>query len=331
MELTWMHKLRITAVALLGILVIGLLAWPLAAPANPLSPVRASNLGVLGTLILLVLAFGLGFAGYFAAWPYGREIGVLAVPFGLAIWAGRCGPMRVLMQAHPQAFEREALAWSLRFEAVYWLLIVGAGFAGVLIAQLLAPPASHVPREQPDPMPGPDPQRHFAPRPARREEGGFSLAHLRRFLPADLSSYLITGLAVLAAGVLITHFFVGVFVQDITTFRNMPPTQPATGQILFGVTAAFAVTAFAVKKFANLGYLWPILGSAFVMAFAQAIYGGTQTIRQFAETRPATFFAHSTLAVLPVQLVALGTLGSILGYWIAVRYDWWRKHESGQA
>ena len=31
MELTWINKLRIAAVAALGIVVIGLLAWPLAA------------------------------------------------------------------------------------------------------------------------------------------------------------------------------------------------------------------------------------------------------------------------------------------------------------
>jgi hypothetical protein len=301
--------------------------------------VRASQIGVWGTFVLLLLAFGLGMAGYFAAWPHGREIGILTVPFGLAVWAGRSGPMRVLLQAHPQTFEREALAWSLRFEGIYWLLIVGAGFAGVLLAQFVAQRPARVPPAQPGSSPDPD-ARHFAPK-VRHKEQRFSLAQLRALLgspdakermrgllPSDLSSFLLTGVAVLAAGVLIAHFFVGVFVQDITTSRNIPPTQPAAGQILFGVTAAFAVVSFIIKKFTNLGYLWPILSSGFVMAVAQTIHGNAHTIRQFAETRPATFFAHSALAVLPVQFVALGTLGSILGYWIAVRYDWWRKHES---
>ena len=65
-----------------------------------------------------------------------------------------------------------------------------------------------------------------------------------------------------------------------------------------------------------------------VLGFAQVFYDGAQVLHQFAETRPATSFPHSTLAILPVQLVALGTLGSILGYWLAVRYDWWRRHET---
>ena len=43
MELTWINKLRIAAVAALGVMVIGILAWPLAAPGDPLMPVRASG------------------------------------------------------------------------------------------------------------------------------------------------------------------------------------------------------------------------------------------------------------------------------------------------
>jgi len=26
-------------------------------------------------------------------------------------------------------------------------------------------------------------------------------------------------------------------------------------------------------------------------------------------------------------MVAFGTIGSIAGYWMAIRYDYWRKHE----
>jgi len=296
MELTWLNKLRIAAVAALGIFAIGVLAWPLAAPADPLSPVRASGISPSGTIALLLVAFGLGFAGYFVAWPHGREIGILTVPFGLMVWAGRAGPMRVLMQARNQPYEREALALSLRFEAVYWLLLVAAGFAGVLLAQYLRPP----------PKPPVDqPTRSYG----------------------NINTYL-TGLLALAATVLVAHFSVGVLVQDVSMSRNLTPTQPPIGQIIFGVTAAFAVAAFLVKKLTNLSYLGPIIGSVFITGFAQAIYGNAQSIRQFAETRPATFFPHSALTILPIQFVALGTLGSIIGYWLAVRYDWWRKHES---
>ncbi|MCL5282228.1 MAG: hypothetical protein M1376_20255 [Planctomycetes bacterium] len=297
MELSSINKLRIAAVAALGIVVLGLLAWPLAAPVDPLAPVRAWSIGPSGTLALLVLAFGLGFVGYFIAWPHGREIGILAVPFGLTIWAGRSGPMRVLMQAYREPAEREALASSLRFEPIYWLLLVAAGFAGVLLAQYMRSPSAQPVEEPATP---------------NRPGGGI---------------YVTVALAV-AGTVLIANFLLGVFAQDVATSRNMAPTQPPVGQILFAVVAAFATTAFLVKKLTDLSYLWPALASALVLGFAQAFYDGAQILRQFAETRPATSFPHSTLAILPVQLVPLGTLGSILGYWLAVRYDWWRKHEA---
>ena len=295
MELTWKNKLRISAVAALGILVLGILAWPLAAPVDPESPVRAASLGPAGMITSLVLAFGLGFVGYFIAWPHGREIGILTVPFGLMVWAGRSGPMSVLMAAFRQPHEREALALSLRFEPFLWLLIVAAGFAGVLMAQYLRP------------------SKPSADQPAWDYR--------------NVNAYL-TGLLALVAAVLIAHFFLGVFVQDVATSRNNASSQPAIGQILFGIVAAFAVVAFLLKKFADLSYLWPAVGGAFVIGFTQALHGNAQTLRQFAETRPATFFPAGGLAILPVQLIALGTLGSVLGYWIAVRYDWWRKNES---
>jgi hypothetical protein len=309
MELTWINKLRIAAVAALGIVVIGWMAWPLAAPADPLSPVRASGISFSGTMTLLLLAFGLGFAGYFIAWPHGREIGILTVPFGLAVWAGRCGPMRVLTQASKQPYEREALVSSLRFESVYWLLIVAAGFAGVLVAQYLRRAGNGTEGTTGSATPAAEPSDD---QPTRRYNAGTYVSKL----------------LALVASVLLVHFFVGVFAQDVATSRNIIPTQPLVGQITFAVVAAFAVAAFVIKKFANLGYLWPVIGSMFITAFAQAIYCNSETLRQFAETRPATFFPHSALTILPVQFVALGTLGSILGYWMAVRYDWWRTHES---
>jgi hypothetical protein len=246
--------------------------------------------------------------GYFLAWPHGREIGILAVPAGLTIWASRCGPMRTLMQTCTQPQERETVALSLRFEPLYWLLPVAAGFAGVLLAQHL---------RQPSLAPSSDP-------PAQND--GTSKA--RGWQAGKNVNLYLTALLAVGTSVLIGQFFVGAFVQDVATSRNVTPTQPVVGQILFGVVAAFSVVGFVVKKFGNLSYIWPAIGSAFITLVAQTVYWNAETVRQFAETRPATFFPHSVLTILPVQFVALGTLGSILGYWMAVRYDWWREHES---
>jgi hypothetical protein len=297
MELSWINKLRIAAVATLGIVVIGILAWPLAAPQDPMLPVRAWMIGPFATFALLVLAFAVGFAGYFIAWPHGREIGILAVPLGLTIWAVRSGPLSALTQIYRDVADRRTLQYSLSFEPVYWLLIVAAGFAGVLAAQSLRP-VPHAPTKAGPPTNLRDPNSYF------------------------------NVLAALVAAVVVSYFFVGVFVQNL----GMPGVvaQPDIGQTVFGVTAAFALAAFVVKKVLNLTYIWPALASLFLSVLAQAILYRGDVMQKFAETRPATLFPHSILAILPVQLVALGTLGSIIGYWMAIRYDYWRQHETAQ-
>jgi hypothetical protein len=297
MELTWINKLRITAVTALGVVVIGILAWPLAAPADPLLPVRAWDISLSGTVVLLLLAFGVGFAGYFIAWPHGREIGILGVPLGLAVWAGRSGPMRALTQAFNKPSERVALLHSMRFEPAYWLLIVAAGFAGVLAARSLRPSS------------GPAP----------------TLAQIKSRLTPG--TYLNVAIALLVSTVLIA-FLTGVFAQDLSTSYEMVAAQPAVGQIFFGALGAFGVAAFIVKKFLDLSYLWPVVAALFALPFAGVVYGNPPTVVKFAETEPATFYPHAIFAVLPLQFVALGALGAVTGYWLAVRYDYWRKHES---
>jgi hypothetical protein len=297
MELTWINKLRIAAVTALGVIVIGILAWPLVVPVDPLLPVRGWDIGLPGTVALLVLAFGVGFAGYFIAWPHGREIGILGVPFGLAVWAGRSGPMRALTQSLKEPMQREALLHSLRFEPVYWLLIVAAGFAGVLVAQRLRPSSGPV----------------------------LSLAGIRNDLRPG--TYLNIGIA-LVISTLVISFVTGVFAQDLCTSYMTIAAQPEVGQIMFAILGAFAAAAFVVKKFLDMSYLWSAAASVFVLPFAYLLYGDPQTVLKFAETEPATFYPHAIFAILPLQFVALGALGAVIGFWLAVRYDYWRKHES---
>ncbi len=297
MELTWINKLRIAAVVSLGTLLFGVLLWPLAAPEDPLMPVRAWTIGPSRTMVLLITAFAAGFVGYFVAWPHGREMGILAVPFGLAIWACRSGPVRALTQIYTDTYERQALLRSLRFEPVYWLALVATGFAGVLAARhLRAVPDKTVSTDSP-----------------------------KTYLNAN--TY-INGAVAVAVSLIVAQFFIGVFVQNLGAVGVA--AQPAIGQILFGVTAAFAVAAFVVKKFLNLSYIWPAVASIFITAFAEVAYYRGETVQRFAETQAATFFPHSVFAILPVQLVALGALGSVIGYWLAVKYEYWRKHESAQ-
>jgi hypothetical protein len=53
--------------------------------------------------------------------------------------------------------------------------------------------------------------------------------------------------------------------------------------------------------------------------------GRTATLTSLSQSWPIGFYFSGTGAVLPVQYIAFGTLGSVVGYWLAIRSAWWRK------
>jgi len=297
MELSWPMKLRIAAAAATGVVLIGILAWPMAVSSGPLGAVRASDLSLGGAITLVMLAFLAGFIAYFVSWPYGREIGILAVPSGLAIWAVRCGSMATLMQLNPTAGQRQVLLTTLKWGSIFWLAVVAAGFAGVILGQKIL----------------------SSPKPDETQEKSNSKP--TKYLNAIIA---------LVGSALIAQFCIRIFAQDVEVFDNRLGSvmaQPSVGQIIFAVLVSFGLAAFVVKKFLNVSYIWPTIASALVTAFAISTYANQDLLQYLAQRWPATFFSNSVVSILPVQMVAFGTLGSIAGYWMGVRYRYWRKHE----
>jgi hypothetical protein len=288
-------KLRIAASAATGVVLIGLLFWPLAAPPEPFGTVSllGGSITAFGAVFLAVLAFLTGLAAYFASWPYGREIGILAVPAGLAILGIRSGSMVNLIR---HTANQPELFAALRWEPLFWLAIVTAGFAGVLLAQKIKTGPEH----------------------EKNQEKSKSRGIIN-----------INEIIALVASVVIAQLFINVFAQGI---RLSDPkigsvvAQPSVEQIVYGVFISFGLAAFAVKKFLNVSYIWPTIASAFVTAFAIISYGRQDVLQHLSSNWPAVFFSHAALSILPVQMVALGALGSIAGYWMAIRYNYWRKH-----
>ena len=290
MELSWLMKLRIAAVAAVGAALIYGVGWRLAG-----SPDRVGDMAYGSAAPLVALAFVAGLIGYFVSWPYGREIGILAAPSGLAVWAFRSASMANLIQQSPTTAQRQELVASLRFEPLFWLVVVAAGFAGVLLGQKLRP--------------------------------SLKLKELKEEPDSSPAKYL-NALAALAGSAVIAQFCVKICAQDIRMSDNgLGPVvaQPAAAQIAFAVLVSFGVAAFAVKKFLNVGYVWPALATALVTAFG--MYNYAKNVQYLAKAWPAAFFTDAVASVLPVQMVAFGALGSVAGYWMAIRYVYWRKHE----
>jgi len=198
MEFTWPLRARVGAAFAVGIILIGLLGWPLGAPADPHGAVCFESIGWSDAAILVLLALASGFIGYFVSWPYGREIGILAVPAGLGVWYD---------------------------------------------------------------------------------------AHL-----------------------------------------NSVVGQPVAAQIAFGVFVSFLIAGFVVKKTLDSSYIWPCAASAFVSVFVLSLYVDKKVLNYLHQALPPVFFSNAGASVLPVQMVSFGVLGSVAGYWLAVRYSGWRKH-----
>ena len=310
MELSWLMKLRIAASVATGVVVIGLLAWPLAALDEPFGVVLAGSIGFGGKLMLAGLAFVAGFTAFFLSWPYGREIGILAVPSGLTIWAVRSGNMAELMrmtttdQYETTLAQHQALFASLKWEPIFWLTIVAAGFLGVLLAQRISQ------------------QQEIS---QLNSEPGKSQQKAK-----SKSKMYLNPIIALAGSLLIAQFCIRILAQDIRMFDSSLGSvvaQPAAGQIVFAVSLSFGIAAFIVKKLLNAGYIWPIIASAFVTGYCLITYVSQDVLQHLIQRWPPVFFSNAVASILPVQIVALGTLGAIAGYWMAVRYGYWRKHE----
>jgi hypothetical protein len=293
LELSWLMKLRIAAAAAIGVIVIGFLAWPLVAPAKPLGAVSvfANGIGFSDVTALGALAFFAGLLAYFVAWPYGREIGILAVPFGLAVWAGRSGSMAELMRIKPALAQRQELFAELKWEPLFWLAIVAVGFAGVILGCKVC---SHHSQNQPEKQAKP-----------------------------KSSVCLNAALALVLSG-LIAQFGIRILAQDVEVGTLV--AQPATGQIVFAVLVSFGLAGFVVKAFLDASYIWPTIASALITGLVIITYVRPDVVEHLVQNWPAPFFSNTVLTILPLQMVAFGTLGSIAGYWLAVRYNYWRKH-----
>ena len=297
MELSLVMRLRIAAAAAIGVVLIGILAWPLASSSEPLNAVRASNISIGGSITLVVLAFLTGLLAYFASWPHGREIGILAVPSGLTIWAVRSGSMTSLMQQYPSIEQRQAVFAAFKWSSVFWLVLVAAGFIGVLLGQkILSNPEKSVKQKT-------------------------SESNSTQYLSAIIA---------LAGSVFIAQFCIKMLAQDVSIPDGKLGSimaQPSVGQIVFAVFVSFGVAAFIVKKFLDVSYIWPAIATVLLTIYAVSNYARADVLQYFVQERPSAFFVNSVISILPVQIVALGTLGSIAGYWMAIRYSYWRKHE----
>jgi hypothetical protein len=300
MELSIVMRLRIAAAMLTGAVILGFIAWPLVAPADPLGSITlfAGQISILDGIILAALAYITGFAAYFAAYPCGRPIAPLAVPTGLAVWTFRSGSVESLIRANRSLAEKQAVYKIFQFESIFWLGLVMIGYLGILTAVKLK--TTELPKQVAE-----------AEKDTKKNQG----------LRIAMS---------LLATTVIALFCIGILAQDVRRFDaelKYVVGQPGIGQIAFAVIVAFGLTAFLSKRFLNLPPIVPTAASVLIMIISSQIYSNNQLLEHMSENWPISFFPRAISAILPLQIVAFAAIGSITGYWLAIRYAYWRKHE----
>lgn len=311
MELTWAIRLRIAMTAAIGVGVIGIYGWPLVTPHDPLGVVSivSGHIATSNFFIICLMAFLSGFVSYFLTWPYGTKIGILAAPAGLIAWSLRSSDMGTLMQLNDSLARRELFYFTFCWEPALWLAVIAAGCLGVLLGYSI-----------------------YRPHKLADGKTADSAADADQNKSKALSCF--TPVVAVIGSTIISVFLIGMLARD---FIIIDPKvgyaigQPATAQIIFGILVAFGVSGYLVKKVLDLNYYWPIIATALVIPFGIIIYGQYDVLQYFADRWPDVFFANSILTVFPIQAVAFGSIGAIAGYWIAVRYDYWRQIEASSA
>ncbi len=298
----WLMRVRAIAALSVGALLVGAVGWPLVRPELPVATITLVNgsISLPGAIGCVLLAFAAGFIAFFVSWPAGKILAPYAAPTGLAIWAMFSGNMHQLLLDHYEPARRETLYAALRWEGFFWLLICAAGYLGVLAASRLV---------------------------------GAKILILGQFNSDKPKGTAILTNILLAMGItlVVSWVAVGIFVQDIHQVDPELGTvvgQPGNRQIAFGVFTAFCISAYLVKYTLKIGYL-PVAAASVLLTFggSMALLRG-QTLSHLAGNWPIAYFNHVVNAITPLQMVAFAVLGSITGYWMAVKFHHlsWQTH-----
>ncbi len=299
MELTIMMRIRVAVALSVGVAVLGLLAWPLVRPDDPTMAVTLYTgfIGISDMIICAVLAFAAGFLAYFAAYPFGMQIAPMAVPAGLATWSFLAGDMKSLIRLNPLYTERLEIYASFKWEALFWLALTAIGYTGVLAASKIIKSRD--------------------------------TSHLEN--PSNKNQFNIINIAfTIVVSTIIANFVVMLLAKDVSMYDKQLGSvigQPAAVQIAFAVMVAFGAAAFVAKYFLKTSYIAPAVCTVILSFIGVKFFTPPDVLEYMSKNWPVAFYPGPISTILPIQMVAFGVIGAVVGYWAAVKYDYWRKNE----
>ncbi len=297
--LGFLEKVRVVVACAVAVLLLWTIGWRIAEPADPqmaltLSSNWARILAVWPTLLVLTLvSAGVGTILIGRRLP---EAGVLAASIGLTALALCGGSMQALLayRTIPETASRRALMLAMGFDAILWTAALAAAWVvGVLIRRWLWPDASRV---------------AVAPAPPVTSKGKAVAA-----APQEKAGW--PALAVCTV--------VGMLVIWSTISRTQV-ANIARGQVIASVGGGLFVGALAARYFTGRSDpKWYALAAP-VSALLSYMLGYLSSDMEWAQGsiyQPYAYLSttppHDLVRALPVEYVAVGVAGALLGFWWA--------------
>lgn len=289
----WLMRIRILGSMAVGAVLIGFLLWPKIAPIDPLGAVSLYGKTFSATDIFLCLlaSFLAGAGGCLVAYPYGKTIGLLAVPTGLAVWTFQSGTVHSLLLTHSALEQRLAVYRFFRWEPLFWLALLACGAAGVWLAsRFLGPDKTPV-------------VSSGTPKPARTR--------------------VVFILVAILASVVTVQLTVGLFAQDVRypdTRIGSVTGQPGNRQIALALLASFAIAGAAIKHFLDCNHYWAVLAAPILYFIALSVSCGNEILEYMTQNWAVAYFPNAICAILPIQFVSFSAIGALAGEWLVVKY-----------
>ncbi len=101
--------------------------------------------------------------------------------------------------------------------------------------------------------------------------------------------------------------------------------QAYTGQICFGVLVSFGLATYLSRHFLKVHYIVPIIASGLVVFITMLFASNTSNIEYLLANFPPSFLLKPSAGILPVQMVAFGSIGSVVGFWLSYAHEEWQR------
>jgi hypothetical protein len=298
-NVNWLLRVRIIAAMSTGALIVAAAGYPLVKPEDPLGAISlfTGEISIFHGAILILLGFLAGVAGTLICYPFGRFLGPLSAPAGVATLAVTSGNLSQILLTNDTFQQRNAMYSSLRWELLFWLGICAAGYLGVLLTTRILGAKTII-------------------------------AEQSVKIEKKANYWTNCGIAAVAAAAIV-YFTIGIFAQDIPQFDENLGTvvgHPGHRQIVFGVFVSVALAGFVAKHLLKVHYIPVILGAAAIYIGTYTKFIGSDTLAYMVKTWPVYFFTNSIYAILPIQFAPFSVLGAITGFWISIFLNHKPKH-----